>query len=60
MCGRSPDLLKEYDRLNGTNLMRTGAPINIAIDDATDKYAAEARRFFNFCLDLYSRMYEGA
>ena len=30
--------------------------MNVMIDDATGKFEADARAFFEFCLDLYQRL----
>ncbi len=45
------ELLKEYDRLRGTNLSRKGSPIELAIDDSTGRTEEEFRAFAAFVLE---------
>lgn len=47
LCFDHRDLKAEFDRL---------PPISQSIDDATGKFEADARAFFDFCLDLYHRL----
>lgn len=56
MCSESVELRTQFDRLRGTNVSRRGSPMNVMIDDATGKFEADARAFFDFCLDLYQRL----
>ena len=44
----TPDLLREFDRLNGTNLSGRGAPIELAIDEASGRLHDDLRRFVEF------------
>ena len=42
------ELLSEYDRLNKTNLMKKGSPIDLMIDGACDRYDQDIKGFFSF------------
>ncbi len=42
------ELLKEYDRLSGTNLSMRGTPLDIIIDEATGRVEAEIPDFVDF------------
>ena len=55
-CIANPDLLRQYDRLNGTDLSRRGSPIDLMIDDACGKMDADARGFFDFCMEQLNRV----
>jgi hypothetical protein len=44
----TPELVKQFDRLFGANLMRRGHPLELAIDDACDRTSYDCRRFLNF------------
>lgn len=51
------ELLTEFDRLNGTNLALTGAPIAVAIDIASGRIDAEVQGFAEFVFDaVYCRV----
>lgn len=56
LCFDNRDLKTQFDRLRGTNVSRRGSPMSVMIDDATGKFEADARAFFDFCLDLYQRL----
>lgn len=56
LCFDNRELKTQFDRLRGTNVSRRGSPMNVMIDDATGKFEADARAFFEFCLDLYQRL----
>lgn len=45
------ELLKEYDRLTGSNLSLKGTPIELAIDDQTGRTTEEFRKFASFVLE---------
>jgi len=47
-CSKSTPLLTEYDRLKGTKLLGRG--------EATGRFADEAREFFDFCVDMWTRI----
>ena len=42
------ELLAQIDRLYGTNLLRRGAPIELAIDDATGRMKGDMEVFSKF------------
>jgi hypothetical protein len=44
----SPELVKQFDRLYGANLMRQGHPLELAIDDACNRTSYDCRQFLNF------------
>lgn len=44
----TPDLIVQFDRLYGANLMRKGLPLELAIDDACNRTSYDCRRFLNF------------
>lgn len=52
-CAANMELVKEFDRLRGTNLCRKGAPIEQAVDDATGRYEQDAIQFINFVYDVF-------
>lgn len=56
LCFDNRELKTQFDRLRGTNVSRSGSPMNVMIDDATGKFEADASAFFEFCLDLYQRL----
>lgn len=56
MCAKNQEFLAQFDRLRGTNVSRCLPPISQASAAATGKFEADARAFFDFCLDLYHRL----
>lgn len=56
LCASSTELIREYDRLKGTNLARQSDPITQMVNDATGKHEADAKDFFEFCMDLHGRV----
>lgn len=46
-----PEFVLEFDRLNGTNIALRGAPLDVAIDQATGRQEAEIKLFFQFVWD---------
>ena len=50
-CISEPELIANYDKLRGTNLSRTGSPIDLAVDQATGRMNAEIEGFIEFCWD---------
>lgn len=50
-CVENKDLLAEYDRLRGTNLLLRGTPIAVEIDFATGRISEELRDFAHFVKD---------
>lgn len=60
-CASNDDLVREFDRLYGTNVGQRGTPLDLAIDDATGRQTSDAMVFLAFCADLWSRLpVEGA
>ena len=49
ICAQDKELLGQIDRLKGTNLLRKGSPIDLAIDDATGRTTSDVEFFVNFC-----------
>jgi hypothetical protein len=47
-CASTRELVSEFDKLTGTNLQRTGAPLKIMIDDATSKTNSDIEKFIQF------------
>jgi len=45
------ELVAEFDRLNGSNLSFRGAPIEIALDQATGRQREELQKFVEFVRD---------
>lgn len=45
---KEPQLLAQVDRLCGTNLLRNGHPLELAIDEACGKTEDDIRVFLNF------------
>lgn len=44
----SSEIVANFDRLTGSNLLRRGAPINLMIDDATGKAKSDIESFLRF------------
>lgn len=58
-CAKNQELVKEFDRLAGTNLQLKGAPIELAIDKATGKLADDLQSFVAFVWEcVWSRLIE--
>lgn len=47
-AARNDELLAQFDRLNGTNLLGRGTPLDVMIDQSTGRLAAEAAMFVDF------------
>ena len=47
-CARNQELIKEFDRLRGTNLSLRGSPIEIEIDKSTGKLDSDLKLFVDF------------
>lgn len=47
----TPELLAEFDRLTGANLSLKGSVLDIMIDEASGKRAADLERFVAFVRD---------
>lgn len=50
-CAKNKELVKEFDRLNNSNLSFAGSPINILVDEATGKQKDDLRDFIDFCYE---------
>ena len=46
------ELVAEFDRLQGTNLSRSGTPFDLAIDDAGGRLEREMPMFVAFVADV--------
>jgi len=55
LCARNTGLVREYDRLRGTNLSRRGTGLELMIDDATGRTEGDVRGFVEFCEDIWDR-----
>lgn len=42
------DFVAQFDRIHGSNLLRRGSPLDLAIDDSTGRYDADAAAFEAF------------
>ena len=47
-CAGNKELIKEFDRLSGSNLSLQGPPINFMIDEATGKLKEDLTLFCDF------------
>lgn len=47
-CAANVELVAQFDRLQGSNLVRTGAPINLMVDDTTGKTNDDLAAFIGF------------
>lgn len=50
------ELVAEFDRLTGSNLLRRGSPIELAVDDATGRAEADVAAFVGFVVGIYKRV----
>ena len=57
LCARNTELVREYDRLRGTNLSRRGTGLELMIDDATGRTEDDVRGFVEFCEDVWGRFH---
>lgn len=48
VAASNPDLVANFDRLNGSNLSLSGSPLDLAIDQATGRLKADMQDFLNF------------
>ena len=56
-CAANRELVAEYDRLNGTNLSLTGAPIDVEVDRAASRQESELPGFAAFVYEcVYRRL----
>lgn len=54
-CAGNTELLKQFDRLHGSNLSNDAAPINTMIDKSTGLYDLHLADFANFVYDVVWR-----
>jgi hypothetical protein len=47
----TPELIREFDRLNGTNLLQRGSGLELAIDKATGRLDHDMKLFCEFVWD---------
>lgn len=47
-AANTPELLAEFDRLNGTNLSRKGSTLDLMVDDATGRTKDDVKKFVEF------------
>ena len=50
-CIQMPKLVKEFDRLYGTNVALRGEPINVMIDKSSGRWEADLNKFFKFVFE---------
>jgi hypothetical protein len=50
-AAENPELIREFDRLYGTNLSLRGSPIEIMIDEASGKLNSDLQQFCEFVWD---------
>jgi hypothetical protein len=48
LSAAAPSLVKEFDRLWGTNLLSRGTAIDLAIDEATGRQHSDCGKFIRF------------
>jgi len=52
-----PELVKEFDRLKGTNLSQVGRPLELMIDERTGRLKHDFNEFVEFVRDvIYDRV----
>ena len=57
MAAQNGSLLREFDRRRGTNLSLQGAPIEIAVDEASGRLNHDLKLFIEFVWnDIFLRM----
>jgi len=57
---REPELVKEFDRLKGTNLSQGGNPLALMIDESTGRLEHDFNEFVEFVRDvIYKRVNGG-
>ena len=56
-CVGTPELIEQFDRLNGTNLLLKGSPFALKIDEVTGRQKDDLRKFIDFCWEyIWSRL----
>lgn len=55
-----PELVREFDRLKGTNLSRCGSPLDLLIDESTGRLEHDFAEFVEFVRTaIYERVKGG-
>ena len=53
----TPELVKEFDRLKGTNLSQVGSELELAVDESTGRLEHDFNEFVEFVRDvIYERV----
>lgn len=47
-CAANREFISNFDRLYGSNLSRSGSPIELMVDDSSGRTDADAKAFINF------------
>lgn len=47
-CGKNAEMVKQFDRLRGTNLQLKGSPLELAVDDASGRLQSDVTLFSAF------------
>lgn len=55
-CAQNTELVAEFDRLAGTQLLAPASALHRAIDEASGRWASDNLRFMRFCADMWSRL----
>lgn len=59
-CAGNDELVSNFDRMRGTNVSRKGAPLDIAIDQATGRFEHDMGLFLEFVYEcVWLRMDRG-
>lgn len=57
MCIDNKNLIREFDRLNGTNLSRKGLVIEVMIDEVSGRFEEDFIQFVDFVWDhIFTRV----
>jgi hypothetical protein len=51
MCFDNKNLVKEFDRLNGSNLLQSGSPLELMVDDSCGRIKKDMHNFIEFVRD---------
>lgn len=52
-----PEMVKEFDRLRGTNLSQVGSPLDLMVDEQTGRLEGDFNKFVEFVRDcIYERV----
>lgn len=50
-CAANQELIKQFDRLRGTNLQMKGAPVELMVDEASGRLADDVGKFVSFVFE---------